>query len=303
MTIFQTECFLAVSAHLNFARAAKQMNISQPAITRQIQTLEAELGVKLFSRSTRAVQLTVEGQAFLTDARTMVAASKRALYRFARQDKEETVELHIGYSSVFHMEFWADALKTLAAHYPQLHPRLHAIPGSQIPAAVDSESLDIALSCRSPKEKSSLVYRELKKSSYVCVCRRDCPLTELALVTADDLAPYPMVVQDPGTLLPEVITDQWNWTDGKKPSRLYFCESSESSMLLVSAGLGITVIPDVYVPKHSKLTVCPLDSDKRISFGLYYKRSRNRPYLKELTALMAMYFSSSSTAEIKTAPS
>ncbi len=44
MTIFQIECFLAVAEHLNFARAATQLNVSQPAITRQIHTLEAELG-------------------------------------------------------------------------------------------------------------------------------------------------------------------------------------------------------------------------------------------------------------------
>ena len=49
MTIFQAECFLAVAEHLNFAKAAEQMHISQPAITRQIQTLETELNVKLFT--------------------------------------------------------------------------------------------------------------------------------------------------------------------------------------------------------------------------------------------------------------
>lgn len=49
MTIFQIECFLAVAEHLNFARAATQLNVSQPAITRQIHTLEAELGTQLLS--------------------------------------------------------------------------------------------------------------------------------------------------------------------------------------------------------------------------------------------------------------
>ena len=48
MTIFQIECFLAVAEFLNFAKAAEQMNISQPAITRQIQSLEDELGGKPF---------------------------------------------------------------------------------------------------------------------------------------------------------------------------------------------------------------------------------------------------------------
>lgn len=56
MTIFQIECFLAVAEHLNFARASRQLNVSQPAITRQLRTLEEELGTQLFIRSTRMVR-------------------------------------------------------------------------------------------------------------------------------------------------------------------------------------------------------------------------------------------------------
>ena len=290
MTIFQVECFIAVAIHLNFAQAAKQLHISQPAITRQIQTLESELGVKLFLRSTRNVRLTAEGEAFLTDARTIVSASERAIHRFSRHDEEEITEFHLGYSSVFHLEFLTEALRRLTELHPQVHPRLHHIAGSHLPAAIDAETLDAALSCRSPKEKSSLIYRELTRSPYVCVCQRDCPLASLDFVTADDLRPYSMIIQDPGTLLPEVITDQWEWTGEKKPSRLYFCESTESSMLLVSAGLGVTVIPDIYVPKDPRLTVCPLESSKKISFGLYLKCSRNTAYMKEFTGFVKEYF-------------
>ncbi|MDO4293777.1 MAG: substrate-binding domain-containing protein [Eubacteriales bacterium] len=212
------------------------------------------------------------------------------MHRFSLRDEEEITEFHIGYSSVFHLEFLTEALKKLAEDYPQIHPRLHPVAGSHLPAAVDAESLDVALSCRSPKEKSSLVYRELTQSSYVCVCQKDCPLASLRIVTADDLKPYSMIIQDPGTLLPEVITEQWEWTDGKKPSRLYFCESTESSMLLVRAGLGVTVIPDIYVPAHPDLAVCAMESRKKISFGLYHKRSQNTAYMKEFTGLLKAYF-------------
>ena len=79
MTIFQVECFLAVAEFLNFAKAAEQMNISQPAITRQIQSLETELGGKLFQRSTRVVRLTENGHIFMVEA-TDYGSSSPALY-------------------------------------------------------------------------------------------------------------------------------------------------------------------------------------------------------------------------------
>lgn len=64
MNTFQLSCFLAVANTLNFAQTAKQVNISQPAITNQIKSLEKELDTKLFCRITRMVELTAEGQAF-----------------------------------------------------------------------------------------------------------------------------------------------------------------------------------------------------------------------------------------------
>ena len=61
MNTFQLHCFLTVAEHLNFARAAQQLNVTQPAVTHQIRTLEAELNVKLFRRTTRTVNLTPAG--------------------------------------------------------------------------------------------------------------------------------------------------------------------------------------------------------------------------------------------------
>ena len=72
MTTMQLECFLAVTETLNFAKAASQLNVTQPAVTQQIRTLEEELNVKLFKRTTRMVQLTPEGQIFFDDARDIL---------------------------------------------------------------------------------------------------------------------------------------------------------------------------------------------------------------------------------------
>ena len=59
MNVFQMECFLAVAENLNFARAAEQLHVTQPAVTQQIHALERELNVKLFTRTTRTVHLVI----------------------------------------------------------------------------------------------------------------------------------------------------------------------------------------------------------------------------------------------------
>ena len=82
MNTFQLTCFLTLSETLNFAKTAEQLSVTQPAVTHQIQSLEAELGVRLFTRSTRSVALTHEGLSFIGGARTILETSMRAVSRF-----------------------------------------------------------------------------------------------------------------------------------------------------------------------------------------------------------------------------
>ena len=82
MDTFQLSCFLAVAEYLNFSQAAQSLHVTHPAVSQQIQSLEKELNVKLFRRTTRSVKLTEEGKIFLNDARQIVAVSERAKKRF-----------------------------------------------------------------------------------------------------------------------------------------------------------------------------------------------------------------------------
>ena len=74
----ELECFVAVTDCLNFSRAARQLNLSQPPLTRHIQSLEAKLGVKLFQRNTHAVSLTEAGALYREDAQAILSHLDRA---------------------------------------------------------------------------------------------------------------------------------------------------------------------------------------------------------------------------------
>ena len=74
----------------------RQLHVTQPAVTQQIQSLEKELNVKLFIRTTRTVRLTEEGKVFLNDARQLVAISNRAKKRFENTNGSEIQILYVG---------------------------------------------------------------------------------------------------------------------------------------------------------------------------------------------------------------
>ena len=72
MNTVQLECFLTVAEYLNFSKASEALKLTQPAVTHQIQSLEKELNVKLFRRTSKNVSLTQEGYLFLADAQLIL---------------------------------------------------------------------------------------------------------------------------------------------------------------------------------------------------------------------------------------
>ncbi len=191
MTETQIECFLAVANHLNFARAAEELNISQPAVTHQIQTLEAELNIKLFKRSTRFVSLTEEGNYFLDDAKSIQQTMFRAKARFSNNDYEM---LTIGCSSPSQIQLLSNALKQIRWQHPHIHPQFRHLTQSQIPQRIDDEVIDIAFG---PKmditSQKKVLYRELFQMSLSCVCPKDHPVSKLKSISLNEIQTHKLI--------------------------------------------------------------------------------------------------------------
>ena len=89
--------FAAVGDALSFTKAAEALHLAQPSLTRQIQDLEAEIGVRLLDRNKRQVSLTQEGRSFLSDAKRVLAHSADIVESVQRLSRNETGALNIGY--------------------------------------------------------------------------------------------------------------------------------------------------------------------------------------------------------------
>ena len=279
MNLFQLECFLAVANTLSFARAAKQMQISQPAISHQIKNLEEELDVKLFQRSTRVVQMTPQGRAFLPDAKTILSTAQQAKLRFQKKDRRAVKTLSIGCSAFTQFAALADHLRQLSQQIPNLHPQLHVVPHEYLFHLLETGKADLVFDFKTEEEKRQrYTYRELGRAALTCVCRKEHPLAQHAQITKADLEKEPLIFCDPVYLIPEVANLQWQLAAGRSPVDLHFCDSSEAAVILAAAGLGIAILPEPLVPLDARIVRVPLEGTAKLSVGIFY-----RPYPGDTT--------------------
>ncbi len=91
--------FLAVGEALDFTSAAAQLRVAQPALSRQVQDLEEEIGVDLLRRNPRGVTLTAEGRLFLEEVRELLKRADESVEKVRAPARGEYGELHVGYPS------------------------------------------------------------------------------------------------------------------------------------------------------------------------------------------------------------
>ena len=146
-TIKQLQCFIAVAHELNFRRAAEQMKMSQPPLTRQIQTLEALLGQPLFIRNTHQVQLTEVGKQLQRQAKPLI----EELSRLVKELKVESEKLRVGVTRALDFTL----IPSIHAHLATLmdidEVLSYHLNSRQLLKMLDSQNLDIVFT----GEKSS----------------------------------------------------------------------------------------------------------------------------------------------------
>jgi len=141
----QMRYFIAVAERLHFGRAAAALHISQPPLSRAIAALEERLGVRLFARSRRRVELTAEGARFLEDARRITGQLERASQELRAMASGEQGRLRIGFVSLADYGVLPGLLKRYKAARPGVRLALREMLSPEQAAALAAGELDFGL--------------------------------------------------------------------------------------------------------------------------------------------------------------
>jgi LysR family transcriptional regulator, benzoate and cis,cis-muconate-responsive activator of ben and cat genes len=240
----QLRYFVAVAEQLSFRSAAIRLHISQPPLTRQIQQLEEELGVALFARNSRGVELTAAGSAFLEEATNLLTLLERAGQRTSMVGHGLLGRLDIGVFGSSTLGVVPRLVLGFRSSHPNVEVALHNLGKAEQVKALKERRITVGFNRLVDPDPDIVVESVLTEGLHVVFRRGQAPARRKVLKVSD-LRGQPLILF-PRTPRPS-FADRVIWLcrqQGFEPVVVQEVDDVVTAMALVSGGFGITVAPD-----------------------------------------------------------
>ncbi|MGJ7916201.1 LysR family transcriptional regulator [Massilia sp. LXY-6] len=274
--IHDLQAFVAVAERGSFRQAATDLFLSQSALSRRIEKLEEGLGVKLFERTTRRVQLTNVGQTFLVNVRTALDNLEDAVLGVAdlAAHRTGTITLACVPSAVWH--FLPQVLTRFSARFPRIRVRIHDESAQDVLNLVLGGEADFGINFTGA-ENPEIVFEPIYVEKYVLAMRRDHPLAKRRSLswkeTVDER--YISVAKSSGN---RSVIDAALAGVEKHPLISWEVNHVSGVLALVEAGMGVAAVPNLSVlPGRQDIVIgVPLvNPEIKRTLGLICKRKHS----------------------------
>ena len=255
---YRLKVFYAVANRLSFTKAANELNISQPAVTKHIKEIENQLNTKLFDRKGTTIQLTESGKILF-----VYAEKSRQLYRdlefaISQLNKQEKGKLKIGASTTIAQYILPEILAKFNSYYKDINIELVTHNSEDIATLLKIGKIDLGI-VEGESKSSYFDYQKFKKDEIVLVCKTDHPLVNKNF-KIKDLYDIDLIVREQGSGTQEFIQNQLKKSgiDHQKLNNIMQLGSSESikNYLLHSEAMAFlsisTILPEL---KNNQLSV------------------------------------------------
>ena len=262
----QLRSFIAVAQHLNFTEAAKYLHLAQSSLSRQIAELEKELGVRLFSRSNRAVQLTSAGTLLLKEATALVNRIDELTEQTRKASSGLIGNLKIGCHGV-EKYFFPQLVKNFRQAYSIINVSIDWFSIKALNLALIHEHIDVGFTLELETQNiSELISKVIYTDPLVVMMPHDHPLAKSSSINLAALAREPLLIisrdECPNGFKNTVRLCNDN---GFSPEIVSEPASLEALILLVESGLGISIISQhMEAYGNSNLRFIPLTNKEAV---------------------------------------
>jgi DNA-binding transcriptional LysR family regulator len=294
MELRQLRYFIAVAEELHFGRAASKLNMTQPPLSQQIQLLEANLGVMLFHRTKRRVELTGPGRSFLTEARAIVASAEAAVGMVKRVHRGEAGRLSVGWKPWADLTALPPMIRAFCDRHPDVQLEIHSLTVDEQVSALLSGTIDVGFIVRPQGPSSSwfhngeLASRFLVRQSLAVVVPKSHKFASQRRIVLAHLSnePYILFRRDSSPVFYDYLISL-HQRHGLSLNVRHEADHPSTVLGLVAAGLGITILPYTSYSRSSDVVFCPFPPKYgSLEIFLTWRRKNQSALLKQFVQTM-----------------
>ena len=192
MEIRTLRYFLAAAREENMTKAAEQLHVTQPTLSKQLKGLEDELGKKLFIRHSFSIALTEEGILLRNRAEDLISMADKIEKEFLSLDDITGGDIYFGLAESYQIRYLAREIREFKKLYPDLRYHITSGDTEQVTEKLDKGLLDFAVICETPDERKYNYILFPEADYFGVVIPADSPLAGKKRVTAADLTGQPL---------------------------------------------------------------------------------------------------------------
>lgn len=279
---------MAVANTLNFSRAAERLRLTQPAVSHQISSLEDELGVKLFHRTSKSVSLTQEGYLYTQYAGEILRLFNASKGRLKAAREENQRVLGIGCRNTLELRLLTGVLSELRREDARgFVPSLRVVPHDGLENLLYDAEIQIMPTFKEGAPKRA-VYREMSKCSVVCAVSPDSELVGRKQVSVVDISQSGRIaISRPEAAPRAALAVQNQLIADMNPNDIIFCESVEILSYVVASGFASAVLVDTPDIRVSGVEYIPVVGTETVSYGAAYMAEEMTELLRRFLEIFA----------------
>lgn len=270
MEIDNLRAFLAVASCGSFSMAARQLHLTQPAISKRISTLEAQTAHPLFDRIGRRIQLTQAGRTLLPRAENIVTEISEAKRALADLSGEVRGELKVATSHHLGLHKLPPVLRSFASAYPGVNLQFDFLDSEVALHKVITGQCELAVVTLPPAPIDQLIYTPLWLDELVFVTGVNSEIPQYANLQI--LSDQPAILPDLNTYTGRLVKQCFD-RHGLPLSLSMATNYLETIKMMVSVGLGWSLLPKTMVDTHIRtLTIEGVALSRTLGMAVHQKR-------------------------------
>lgn len=296
MDLRQTRTFVTVAELGTISRAAQHLRIAQPALSRQLQNLERELGLKLFDRVGGRLLLTSQGEQLLGDCRDLIAQATGVRERAQSLRQEDSGVLKVAAAPGHIESVFADFLHVYAKRYPNVQVRLIDAFGPKMLAMLERGEINLGqiLAHAIQLDDRRFAGHPLESMDILAAYHPNLALGKARAIEIARLAPHPLLLLDTDFVLRRNF-DALCQLAGLKPNVVLESRDPRTLLAMAEAGHGVAIVPSVLRLRHYALRIVAVNyrgKPLQEPLTILWDKRRPRPrYAADFCAMLANYVS------------